>query len=511
MLGRGDTLRLVTMTLAITCGALGLLTPDWRTALRAQTYYYECDHGLDVMKSCDGPKRSCATDADCTDGDACTEDVCDPSIGNTADCSITATHADTCGDTTKISGAFDEEDFGGDDVRIPAVGNLPIESLAGNVACCAGPALPCFVGPANSAALIPDASTGCGDMLLPGVPEAGRVVFRQAQYTISPSDPDPVPDRATVEHGDVCDAQPEGCDAASAITTAAATTDVVTGCLHEASPAGTTCPDTDDDHCTLPACNGAGTCAQTYDAVTCGNPACRACDPADGACKPIDDAPATCALLPHFQCFETHRPPIVTPNLDLVDRFGASTVALIRAKRLCAPADKNGEDPGVDLNGTHLSEYMIDQVSPPFERIRELEVTDQFSTLHVDLVRPDRILVPTTKSLTSTPPDAPTDLDHLKCYKVKGGRLRVKDLDVRTQFASLRLDIKRPVHLCVAAARGAGDIQRPDAAFMCYQTRPAASRPIFRGPDVVYTTSQVESDAFGIFGPRELCVPATLP
>ena len=120
-------------------------------------------------------KRTCATDADCNDGIECTNDVCDQAIGHTTNCTISLGHADTCGDTTKINGAFDIDDFGGDNVRTPAVGNLPISGVFGNAVCCAGPSLPCFVGPSGSTFVIPALTTGCGALALPGAALAGIV------------------------------------------------------------------------------------------------------------------------------------------------------------------------------------------------------------------------------------------------------------------------------------------------------------------------------------------------
>src|SRR5262245_34127818 len=74
----------------------------------------QCAHGASIFKTCQSPKRTCATNADCEDNNPCTNNVCDTSIANTTDCTISLTHADTCGDTTKVILAFDVQDFGGD-------------------------------------------------------------------------------------------------------------------------------------------------------------------------------------------------------------------------------------------------------------------------------------------------------------------------------------------------------------------------------------------------------------
>ena len=99
-----------------------------------------CQHGASIFKTCQSVKRTCVNNADCDDDIQCTNDVCDQAIGNTTDCTISLQHADTCNDTTKITEGFDIDDFGGDNVRTPAVGNLPISGVFGNAVCCAGPA-----------------------------------------------------------------------------------------------------------------------------------------------------------------------------------------------------------------------------------------------------------------------------------------------------------------------------------------------------------------------------------
>ena len=120
-------------------------------------------------------------------------------------------NADTCLDTLRVTGGFDIEDFGGDNVRVPAVGNLPISNVSGNAVCCAGPTLPCFVGPPASVAVVPAAVTGCGDLPLPGAATAGLVSFRQNQYVVQSNDPNPLPDQANITGNDLCNAGAVGC------------------------------------------------------------------------------------------------------------------------------------------------------------------------------------------------------------------------------------------------------------------------------------------------------------
>src|SRR5262245_36432407 len=196
----------------------------------------QCQHGASIFKTCQSVKRSCATNADCVDGIECTNDLCDTSISNVTNCTISLAHADTCGDTTKINGAFDVDDFGGDNVRTPPVGNLPIGGVFGNAVCCAGPSLPCFVGPSGSTFVIPATATGCGPLALPGAALAGIVTFVSNTYVIQPDDPDPLPNQGNVTVQDLCNAGAVGCSMGQNTVQFTASPDLVTGCDHSPNP-----------------------------------------------------------------------------------------------------------------------------------------------------------------------------------------------------------------------------------------------------------------------------------
>ena len=211
--------------------------------------------------------------------------------------------------------------------------------------------------------------------------------------------------------------------------------------------------------------------------------------------------------LDHFQCYEIHRPKsALTVTLD--DAFGPGTVTLKKPKRLCAPADKNGEDPTAPLDPDHLTAYTIKQTAPRFQRQRGQVVVNQFGAVTLDVVKPDRLLVPTTKSLDA-PPDLldPFFVDHFKCYRIAYAKYRASGIQITDQFGDLTIDIKKPVHLCLAAEKNGEGIFDPSQTLMCYLVRgiqpPAA-------PAQVMTNNQFGPDAFPFYGPREFCVPSVL-
>jgi hypothetical protein len=62
------------------------------------------------------------------------------------------------------------------------------------------------------------------------------------------------------------------------------------------------------------------------------------------------------------------------------------------------------------------------------------------------------MLVPTSKSLAGipAPPMFPT-LDHFKCYKIAYAKTRVPAVKLDDQLGTITVDVKKPLHVCVAA------------------------------------------------------------
>jgi hypothetical protein len=228
---------------------------------------------------------------------------------------------------------------------------------------------------------------------------------------------------------------------------------------------------------------------------------------------PTPTATATPEPLNHFLCYESHQAPLNRAGVSLVGEFDppetTSTVTVRRAKRLCAPANKNGEDPTAPNDPAHLTSYTIHQSPPYFVRptyVRVVPDNPILDRVTVKLARPDRLLVPTSKNVgTQGPPPLAAPIDHYKCYRVKGARQRVGGVTVETQFdgGPVTVAIKRPLHLCVPADKNDEGIVDPSHYLMCYQVRavPQTRR-------TVSTNNQFEQKTFDIFGIRELCAPA---
>jgi cysteine-rich repeat protein len=259
----------------------------------------------------------------------------------------------------------------------------------------------------------------------------------------------------------------------------------------------------DDDACTVDTCGQTG-CEHT--ALSCDDQDACTTDTCDGQGGCTHARVASCAGAPElddFQCYKSQRPSVGLRGVSVVDQFGASTVAIKRARRLCAPASTAGNDPeAVDAAG-HLTTYSIRQTTPRFVGEKSVKVVNALGEITVDLIRPERLLVPTAKSLTSPPGPLTEDLDHFKCYRVRGAPFRKKGITIETQFGPTTVDIKRPRYLCAPANKNG---ETPNAEthvphLMCYDVRARTQRSAN-----VFTTNQFGADHYDVVGLRELCV-----
>ncbi len=257
-------------------------------------------------------------------------------------------------------------------------------------------------------------------------------------------------------------------------------------CEHPSVQNSTPCPDTDSDACTTAGCE-ASTCVQSH--ITCTN-----------------------APLHHYQCYEVRKDAFTGPTVSLQDRFGTESVLVQRPDRLCAPANKRNEDPPAPADPIHLAGYRI---RPPKLIHPNQVVMNQFGTTTVDIIKPDRLMVPTTKSLTATPPAAPgpPTIDHFKCYKIRrtvDTPPFVKQLGVPLvdQFGPITVDLLKPLRLCTPVNKNTEDPTAPahPLHLLCYR----AKVNVLFGTLNPFITNQFGSQQVELIRRQEFCVPSTV-
>ena len=211
-----------------------------------------------------------------------------------------------------------------------------------------------------------------------------------------------------------------------------------------------------------------------------GNLIVRAFDGAGNVESPYQVLPLS---IDPFTCYRIKPAAKFAPvaGVSLVDRFRSATVDVRKSKSLCTPTSVAGDDPSAPDHADHLHGYQIK--GPKFRPVAGQTVANRFGTLVVDAKKPDRLLVPTAKSLTD-PPSAPTApaVDHFQCYKaqVAAGRPKfvpVTGVTVADQFGTRVVDVTKPRRLCNPTDQSGGEPGAETHAdhLMCYQVKPAAT------------------------------------
>jgi hypothetical protein len=225
--------------------------------------------------------------------------------------------------------------------------------------------------------------------------------------------------------------------------------------------------------------------------------------------------------LDHFQCYQSktasgtaHFVPI--PYLVTIDRFGEWRYSVSKPTELCAPANVEGSDATAPSHAEHLESYQIKRVpgTGKFPKTLNQTVVDAFGTMTVDLLKPERLYVPSAKSLV-TPPTAPGApvTDHFTCYKMRTSPHTPKFLPrlasvVSDQFGSLSLNILKPKRLCVATnvSNTEPGADTHTEHLVCYQAKMQSTFTPLRA----YTANEFGNETLDVKKPIEVCVPAAV-
>jgi hypothetical protein len=215
--------------------------------------------------------------------------------------------------------------------------------------------------------------------------------------------------------------------------------------------------------------------------------------------------------LNHFQCYESKRVAITAGPVSVQDQFGTTpAVPLSKPNRLCAPTNKQGEDPTAPGDPDHLKSWQNKHSAP---KVLNQTVVNQFGTLVLDVSRPSFLLVPASKSLVGNPPPlAGPTVDHFQCYRVKRSRGTTKFTKISgvtgvDQFGSYALDLLKPRYLCAPANKNGEDPSAPSHPehLLCYKTRNAGVK---FAPRNAFTNDQFGNQQLQLLRRIELCVPS---
>lgn len=137
--------------------------------------------------------------------------------------------------------------------------------------------------------------------------------------------------------------------------------------------------------------------------------------------------------------------------------------------------------PALDLD-EHLKAYAIKEAKGEPKHVKalgiELLVPNLLLVTSVDTSKPDRLLVPSTKSIIVPLSDTTYNIDHYKCYKAKTTKGTPKFVGAfflgQDQFEPAKdYDLKKLTRVCLPVDKNGEGIINPDWNLLCFSAKPA--------------------------------------
>jgi hypothetical protein len=237
---------------------------------------------------------------------------------------------------------------------------------------------------------------------------------------------------------------------------------------------------------------------------------------AQSACPAFVDPPL---CIDDFNCYKSlvtdDTPKFVRiSGVQLSDQFESATVDLLKPYHVCTPTDVNDE--GTIDEATHLMSYVIRQQQPHVRRTA-IRVTNFLEEVRVDTLRPELLLVPTSKRLVLPAPAAPNPathtVDHYKCYRVKvtPGTPKAaidRKITIEDQFTVRKIySLKLPRHLCLPVDKNGEGIKNPDVHLLCYKGKRARGEINFVPRKGLFTNNQLGPLRMDALKEHEFCIP----
>ena len=222
-------------------------------------------------------------------------------------------------------------------------------------------------------------------------------------------------------------------------------------------------------------------------------------------------SPAVAQAVPvdHFWCY-TAAGPASDASVILRDQFepagqAPQTFFVRNPVRFCNPVNKTTADGTLTPITNPASHLELDLIfGGGLEETRRVIVRNQFGRQGLTIFDPIVLGVPSAKNNEGEP----DNLDHFKCYRAYGGRIRNRVVRLKDQFQEGTATVLRASLFCNPAEKRHGTvtvpIENPAAHLVCYQTTPVAlptprtivSRNQFGSKEVIATLGNL------------LCVPS---
>jgi|GEM_PF-1382350 len=208
--------------------------------------------------------------------------------------------------------------------------------------------------------------------------------------------------------------------------------------------------------------------------------------------------------LDHFKCYEALQTNFRQRAVGTRDQFGQRRTRVLRTRQLCNPVSKNGGK--VLQPRAHLVCYETRDTGNPFTP-RTVVVTNQFGQRKLNVLRPNRLCVPSLKRKTAGPlPSTPNPtrlVDHFRCYDVKA-QPATRTVKTTDQFKTAETRVIQVTRLCNPVRKNNEPVRRAKAHLVCYTIRDVQAF----NPLAVRVRNQFGRAALRIRRPETLCLPS---
>lgn len=205
-------------------------------------------------------------------------------------------------------------------------------------------------------------------------------------------------------------------------------------------------------------------------------------------------------------------------TVKLSDQFtGEVNYELKKAKKLFNPVDKNNE--GIESEESHLVGYDLKKIKgePKFKGMKNIQVTNQFGDLTVDIKKVKGLLVPSAKDHFEIPDELDSIvINSFKCYDAKISKIDNKKpkfddiiVSLADQFGSSNMKVVKPKALCSPVETNDQGILDEENYLMCYDLKKVKGEPKFKKNNV-FTNNQFGSEEIKVKNPKTLCVPSEI-
>lgn len=223
-----------------------------------------------------------------------------------------------------------------------------------------------------------------------------------------------------------------------------------------------------------------------------------------------------------FTCYSVRRPEGTAPfapvlSTALQDAFENATVDVRRPARLCNRVQAQDAS-GADGHVEYVTSYAF--THPPggsrFVRVRGQQLADQVGdSLLINVAGSDRLQVPSTASRAGMPAQSAPSTDYFNCHRIVHARGSkpfqiMRNIVLRDEFGSRRVDIGRPIRLCAPADVNGAEpgAEGHRTSLMCYLLRPSRAEPPSTSQGPYYVNNSMGAQSLEVVRPVELCVPA---